>query len=80
MRLREVTEQPENLAAMRQLAECKFSDNSRMGQHVPVLQEGAKLWVADAQVVDPNRGVDEDHRGVVCRLGTASSVGSLPAS
>jgi hypothetical protein len=47
---------------------------------VPVLQEGAKLWVADAQVVDPNRGVDEDHRGVVCRLGTASSVGSLPAS
>src|SRR5271170_4022532 len=65
---------------MRQLAECEFADHAGVGEHLPVLQAAAKLWVADPQVVDPNRGVDKDHRGVVCRLGTASSVGSLPAS
>jgi hypothetical protein len=43
MRLREVTEQPENLAATRQLAEFKFSDNPRMDEHVPVLGSTQQL-------------------------------------
>src|ERR1700712_2291010 len=50
-----------------------------MGHHMAVLEKDSEVWVADSQMIDPDRGVDQDHAGV-CRLGIAFTPGSLPAS
>jgi hypothetical protein len=41
----------------------EFTDHEWMTHDLSRLQEGGKLAVAAPQVVDPNRCIDEDHRG-----------------
>lgn len=62
------------------LAECELANHPRVDQHMTVLQKRGEFWVADLQMIDPDRGVDQDHAGAVCRLGIAFTSGSLPAS
>ena len=79
LRLRKVAQQPEDFAASRQPAECELADHPRVDQDVAVLQQFGKLGVAGAEVVDPDRGVDEDQPGAR-RLEISFTPGSLPAS
>jgi hypothetical protein len=51
-----------------------------VSQHLGFLEEHSELRISDPEVVDPDRGVDEDHADVVRRLGIALKAGSLPAS
>jgi len=77
---RKIVEQTENLAATRQLAQREFADHPRMGQHVNVMEKRRQRRFTNPEVVDPYRGVDENHARLVCRLGVPSAPGSLPAS
>lgn len=78
--LGEVVEQSENLVAPREVAECKLASHPGVRQHVAILEEPDERWVAGAEMVDPDRRVDKDHAGVLCRRRTDFASGSLPAS
>jgi len=76
----EITQETEDFAATRELAERELADHPWVSQHLGFLEEHGEPRISDPEVVDPDRGVDEDHAGVVRRLGIALKEGSLPAS
>jgi len=76
----EVAQETENFAATRELAERELTDYPWVSQHLGFLEKRGELRISDPEVVDPDRGVDEDHADVVRRLGIALKAGSLPAS
>ena len=76
----EVEEQAENLAASGEVSERELADHPGVRQHVAVVEEPDELWFAGSEMVDPDRGVNEDHAGMVCRRETDVASGSLPAS
>jgi hypothetical protein len=47
-----------------------------VSQRLGFLEERGELTISDPEVVDPDRGIDEDHAGVVRRLGIALKAGS----
>ena len=48
-----------------------------MTKHGPVVEQITERRVARAQVIHPDRGVDQDHRDAGCRRGIAVSAGGL---
>jgi len=76
----EVAQETDDFAATRELAERELADHRWVSQHLGFLEEHGELRISDPEVVDPDRGVDEDHADVVRRLGIALKAGSLPAS
>jgi len=76
----EVAQKNEDFAATRELAERELADHPWLSQHLGFLEEHGELRISAPEVVDPDRGVDQDHADVVRRLGIALKAGSLPAS
>jgi hypothetical protein len=76
----EVAQKAEDFAATRELAERELADHPWVSQHLGFLEEHGELRISDPEVVDPDRGVNEDHEDFVRRLGIALKAGSLPAS
>src|SRR5664280_2768216 len=76
----EVAQETEDVAATRELAERELADHPWVSQYLGFLEERGELRISVAEVVDPDRGVNEDHADVVRRRGIALKVGSLPAS
>ena len=75
----EITQETEDFAATRELAERELADHPWVSQHLGFLEEHGEPRISDPEVVDPDRGVDEDHADVVRRLGIGLKAGSLPA-
>ena len=80
-RRRKLVQQLENLAPVPQGSACQFGDDERMDHDVAVLEQAGQPWAAHAEVLDPDRRVDEDHatRPVLRRL-VGLSRGSEPPS
>jgi len=72
-RLREVQQEPQDLAPAIQPAAGKFADNERMAEHGLFQEQPGELSIGDPQVVDPDGGVDQDH--AVFRLTCARRLG-----
>jgi hypothetical protein len=75
--LGEPVEQPKDLAALRKVAQREFTGHPGVGKHVAVLEQRDKVGVAGAQVVDPDRRVDENQ--LPARPVTEVAYSMLPA-
>jgi hypothetical protein len=63
-----------------QIAQRNLARNEGMRKHTAIIQKPGQMRVARPQVIDPHRGIDEDHPSAGLRRGAASSPGSLPPS
>jgi len=78
-------EKTKDLGTSLQSAECQLTQDEWMDENEPLAQKAFQPLVAAAQVIDPNRRVDEDQEGVLRvrrerRLGTPRSLFSEPPS
>src|ERR1039458_4342207 len=78
--LREPAQQREDLRSMGQVAQGKLSGDPGVSQDGVVVEQIGEDGVSGAQVVDPQRGIDQDHRAWLRRLGTPFRAGSVPPS
>jgi len=60
-RLGKFSQQRKQLASMTQVAAGDFTQNKRMHQYLIVFQCGNETWITASKMVDPYRGIDEDH-------------------
>lgn len=58
---RKIPQQPQNLLAAGQATEREFADYRWVRQHIARFKRRDQGGVAMAEVIDPNRCVDEDH-------------------
>ena len=79
-RLRQLAERSENHLALTDIAESQFTEDKRMAQHLTLAEQITQGRVRRAKMVDPDRGVREDHLLAGRRLGTGCKSGSLPPS
>ncbi len=75
---RERVEQAEYLAARIELAAGEFSKHHRMRAHVVRLKPITQMVIAIAEIIDPDRRIDQYHAGSKRRRGGTSSCGSDP--
>lgn len=66
--------------ALRQMAECEFSDYPGVTQDQPVVEQPHESRATGPKVVNPDGGVDEDHEASLRRLEISVSAGSVPPS
>ena len=59
---REGLQQTQHFRAVAEIAASHFADYEIVGADEVLLQQGGQRRTAAAQVVDPDRGVDQDHR------------------
>ena len=67
----------QDLAAIRESAECQFPDNERMGKNLPLLEKFDETRIVSTKMINPDRRVDQDHNSTL-RRGTSFRSGSLP--
>ena len=70
----------DHLAATTEVAQAEIPSDPRMAEDGSALKKPAECRVAGAKVVDPDRGVDQDHRDADRRRGISVNFGSLPPS
>src|SRR6266702_2702473 len=63
--------------ALLQVAHSQFANDQWMREHLPPLKQLLQCDVALAEVIDPNRSIDQDHFAVRRRV-TGINSGSLP--
>ena len=78
-RLREVSQQPDYLPAVREVAESQFYGYPGMAENYRAFQQPHQGRIAVPKVFDPKRGIDEDQGGMR-RLGIGVSAASVPPS
>jgi hypothetical protein len=61
IRLGQVAEGLKHSPALAKTAEGKFTRDKGMRQYAPCLKEICQHGIAALQVVDPHRGIDDDH-------------------
>jgi hypothetical protein len=62
-----------------QMPHRKLTDHPRMSKDPALMKEPQQRRLAIAEMVDPNRGVDQDHStGSLLRRGAASASGTVP--
>jgi hypothetical protein len=59
-RLRQLAQQSEDLPALVQMAECEFTHHPRVAQHESAAKERREAGVPRLQVLDPDRGINQD--------------------
>jgi len=69
----------QDLRAIREPTAREFTDHERMAPHDVFLKSGGQSRVAAAEVIDPDRGVDQ-YQGAGRRRATDSSPGWVPPS
>jgi len=77
--LRQFAHGAKHSVAPTQIAERQFPDDERVRHHLPAVEEPRQAAVADTQMVDPDRGIDQDHLAADRRRGTGFKAGSVPA-
>jgi hypothetical protein len=70
----------EDIVALPEIAKCHFTYNERVHQDLSAIEKLRQFSLTSAQVIDPNRCVDQNHLDAGRRRGTAFSFGSVPAS
>ena len=69
----------ENLSPIDEAAQCELADDERMYQYLVILEQREELSRRVFQVLNPHRGVDQDHdASEPLRRGGASIVFSVP--
>src|SRR5262245_61046870 len=58
--------------------EGQLAGHKRMHEHLAATEQARKKTIAAAQMIDPDRRVDQNHAGSSRRLGGALNSGSLP--
>lgn len=61
--LRQFAQCTDHLLALPEIAERQFSKNVRMPQNFPPFEQPRQDLIAETQMIDPDRGVDENHLG-----------------
>nr|WP_255516306.1 hypothetical protein [Luteimonas suaedae] len=74
----QVVQRFQYLLALMQIVELQFADHEGMRQHLPGFEQMRQHPVARTQMVDPDRGVCEDHAARCRRRDTGARSGSLP--
>jgi hypothetical protein len=77
-RLREFTQSAENQTTLPQIAERQFASDERMLEDLPAVEQLTERIGPSAQMIDPDRGVDQDHLGFGRRRGIGFRPASLP--
>src|SRR4051812_37422837 len=62
------------------MAQRQLADDERMRYHLPAIEQHRKALVAAAQMVDPDRGIHQDHAALIRRRGGAFKSGWVPPS
>ena len=82
---RQYLHRAKNLRALSQVSAGKFTDHERVAQHESSLQHVRERGIAAPKMIDPDRGVDQDHfaarrwrEGALRRLRGARACASLP--
>jgi hypothetical protein len=70
----------QNLSVLTEMTQCELPNNEGMRQHHFGIQEGGKRLIAGAQMVYPNRRIDQNHAGLGRRRGGRRNLSSLPPS
>src|SRR5215469_18633049 len=78
--LRQPPQHAQNLLTPPQMAECQLTQHKRVPKHLAVAEQLREYRAGQAQMLDPDRCVDEDHAGFGRRRGIFLSPGSLPPS
>lgn len=71
--MRQVAQQAQGLGPVVQIAAGKFADHEWMNNYLTSLQQLDQSRITDAQVVDPDRGIDKNHAFSVWRRRTGSN-------
>jgi len=77
---RQVSEQAQNEDALAQVSKRDLARDEGMDRYLPALEPYLHRGIAPVQMVDPDRGVGENHRSAPRRRGGAFKSGSLPPS
>src|SRR3972149_7798162 len=75
---RKILQQGQNRFAVLQIATGEFADDKRMRQRPAGVQQFHQRRLTGAQVVNPNRTINQDHAGSDRRRGTGRNPGSVP--
>jgi hypothetical protein len=60
------------------MSDSEFADDEWMDENDTIVEQGAQFRVGFTKMVNPDRGVDKDHRAGGRRRGGAFARGSLP--
>src|SRR5262245_1047582 len=77
-RLWEICQRSQDQISLLEITQGDFADHERVGENVPCFQQIDQQPVARAQVVYPDRSIDQDHAGRGRRRGGRLSAGSCP--
>lgn len=66
---REAPQIAEDRVSPAQIAQRQFSDDEGMGEHLPIMQRGNQARVAMVEMIDPDRGIYQDHVIRICGAG-----------
>src|SRR6266568_1239947 len=75
---RQVVQGAENELALSEMAQGKLSDHEGMRQNLSGVEEPREGFITGAQVIDPDRRIDQDHLASGRRRGIGTRSGSLP--
>lgn len=64
--------------AMTEITQSKFTENARMRENHSGIEQAGEHLITRAKMIDPNRGVNQDHLEPGRRRGGAPRPGSLP--
>jgi hypothetical protein len=78
--LRQIQHSIQDDVALTEIAERELAKNKGVRQHLSGLEELNKRLAPGAEMVYPNRGVDQNHAGLGRRRGGAFNPRSLPPS
>jgi hypothetical protein len=76
--LRELFDEPEHACAIAQPPQRELAGHPRMRHRPPLLEHRDKRGVTVAEVIDPDRRVDQDHAAAERRRGAAVNSGWVP--
>src|SRR5216683_3079173 len=76
--LRQVRQGIQNEIALPQPSQGQLTRHERMSKNLTSFEEGGELPVACAQMIDPDRRIDQDHGRVGRRRGGTFNLDSVP--
>jgi len=69
--LRHLPQGAQNRRAVSQISQRQLSDHKWVDQHAPLFQQTHEVWTGRAEMINPDRSVDQDHAGSGLRRGAA---------
>src|SRR5271165_2048075 len=78
--LRQILQAIHHDLTLPQKTECEFANDERMREHLSMVQQSLEEGIALAQVVNPDRGVNQNHLVADFLRGIGLNLGSVPPS